>query len=78
MDWLQGEPTLDEALSDPVVQAIIIRDHVDTEGLRRFLAYARSREGVWFARRIDIARHWAKTHPHRRFERPSQMIAQSH
>jgi hypothetical protein len=38
MDWLQGEPTLDEALSDPVVQAIIIRDHVDAEGLRRFRA----------------------------------------
>ena len=42
-------------------------------GLKRFLDYARGHQGVWFARRIDIARHWAKTHPHRRFERPSQM-----
>jgi OHCU decarboxylase len=42
-------------------------------GLIRFLDYALSHEGVWFPRRIDIARHWAKTHPHRRFERPSQM-----
>ena len=42
-------------------------------GLRRFLDYARGHEGVWFARRIDIARHWAARHPHRRFERPSRM-----
>ena len=42
-------------------------------GLKRFLDYAQSHEGVWFARRIDIARHWAATHPHRRIERPSKM-----
>jgi OHCU decarboxylase len=42
-------------------------------GLKRFLDHALSHQGVWFARRIDIARHWAATHPHRRFERPSQM-----
>jgi len=37
MDWLQGEPKLDDLLSDPVVQAILIRDRVDPDGLRRFL-----------------------------------------
>lgn len=42
-------------------------------GLMRFLDYARGHKGVWFARRLDIARHWAKAHPHVRFERPSQM-----
>lgn len=42
-------------------------------GLIRFLDHAQSHTGVWFPRRIDIARHWAKTHPHKRFERPSQM-----
>jgi chitin deacetylase len=42
-------------------------------GLKKFLAYAKSHEGVWFPRRIDIAQHWKKTHPHKRFERPSQM-----
>jgi chitin deacetylase len=42
-------------------------------GLRRFLDYAKSHPGVWFARRIDIADHWRKTHPHKRFERPSHM-----
>ena len=42
-------------------------------GLKRFLDYAQSHEGVWFPRRIDIARHWAATHPHQRTERPSKM-----
>ncbi len=27
---------------------------------------------VWFARRIDIARHWAATHPPKRRDRPSR------
>jgi OHCU decarboxylase len=42
-------------------------------GLIRFLDYAQRHQDIWFARRIDIARHWAATHPHRRIERPSQM-----
>ncbi len=42
-------------------------------GLMRFLDHAQAHEGVWFARRIDIARHWATTHPHTRRERPSEM-----
>jgi OHCU decarboxylase len=42
-------------------------------GLQRFLDYAMAHQGVWFPRRIDIARHWAATHPHKRRERPSQM-----
>jgi OHCU decarboxylase len=42
-------------------------------GLKRFLDYAQSHDAVWFPRRIDIARHWLKAHPHQRFERPSQM-----
>jgi len=31
--------------------------------LKRFIDYARSHDAVWFARRIDIAKHWAETHP---------------
>ncbi len=42
-------------------------------GLARFLDYARGHEGVWFPRRIDIARHWAATHPPEQRERPSRM-----
>ena len=43
------------------------------QALRRFLEYVAAHEDVWFARRIDIATHWAKTHPHVRRARPSQM-----
>ena len=42
-------------------------------GLKRFLDYATGHDGVWFATRGDIARHWAATHPHVRRERPSRM-----
>jgi chitin deacetylase len=42
-------------------------------GLKRFLDYARGHDGVWFARRLEIAQHWAATHPHQRIERPAQM-----
>ena len=42
-------------------------------GLRRFMDYAAGHEGVWFPRRIDIARHWAATHPPVTQERPSEM-----
>ncbi len=41
--------------------------------LRRFMEYAKSHADVWFARRIDIAHHWAVTHPPVHYERPSQM-----
>jgi putative urate catabolism protein len=34
-----------------------------TASLARFVDYARSHEDVWFARRIDIARHWMLEHP---------------
>jgi urate oxidase len=33
--------------------------------LARFLDYATGHEAVWFARRVDIARHWIATHPYR-------------
>lgn len=42
--------------------------------LARFIDYVQSHEKVWIARRIDIAEHWAKTHPPKpATERPSQM-----
>ena len=31
--------------------------------LARFLDHVLARPGVWVARRVDIARHWADTHP---------------
>lgn len=42
-------------------------------GLQRFLEHALAKGGVWFARRADIAAHWARTHPPARRERPSAM-----
>jgi len=32
-------------------------------GLQRFVEYAQGHKDVWFARRLDIARHWIKVHP---------------
>lgn len=31
--------------------------------LKRFIEYVQAHDKVWIARRIDIARHWAKEHP---------------
>ena len=31
--------------------------------LKRFIDYAASHDNVWFAKRIEIADHWRKTHP---------------
>ncbi len=42
-------------------------------GLKRFIDHVRAHDGVWCPRRIDIARHWAATHPHLRRARPSRM-----
>jgi hypothetical protein len=35
--WLYGEPTLDEALADPVVFAVMESDEVDADDLRMML-----------------------------------------
>jgi len=42
-------------------------------GLKRFLDYISGFSDVWCPRRIDIAEHWAATHPHQRRDRPSTM-----
>ncbi len=34
------------------------------QALERFLAYAQGHQDVWFARRIEIARHWRAVHPY--------------
>ncbi len=33
-------------------------------GLQRLLDHIQKHEGVWVTRRLDIARHWIKTHPY--------------
>jgi len=42
-------------------------------GLARFLDYVASHDHVWVARRVDIARHWIRTHPPAGGYRPSRM-----
>ncbi|MET1077292.1 MAG: allantoinase PuuE [Pseudomonas sp.] len=37
--------------------------------LQRFIQYAQGHDQVWFARRVDIARHWQTTHPYTPQER---------
>ncbi|MBL3584035.1 allantoinase PuuE [Rhodovulum sulfidophilum] len=41
--------------------------------LKRFLDYIRGFDGVWVARRIDIAEHWASVNPPVLWERPTAM-----
>lgn len=43
------------------------------EAVRRFVEHANAHEGVWFATRLDIARHWKQVHPYQDRTRPSQM-----
>jgi OHCU decarboxylase len=42
-------------------------------GLKRFIDYIQTFEDIWCPTRIDIAKHWAAEHPHRRWDRPSEM-----
>ena len=42
-------------------------------GLKRFIDYVRMHKDVWTPTRLEIAGHWAETHPHTRKPRPSQM-----
>lgn len=42
-------------------------------GLKRFIDYIKGFDGVWTPTRLQIAQHWAKTHPAQEGKRPSQM-----
>ncbi len=43
------------------------------QALARFLDYIQRQPGVWVARRVDIARHWVRTHPPSGGLRPSTL-----
>ncbi len=45
--------------------------------LKRAIEHFKSHEGVWFATRLEIAEHWAKHHPARQRNRPSEMERES-
>jgi hypothetical protein len=42
MRWLHGEPTLVDVLSEPIVNALMERDQVDSDDLALFLEDVRS------------------------------------
>jgi hypothetical protein len=57
MDWLYGEPTLDEVLSDPTVHAVMDSDGIDKDVLRAFLHHVdRAKESAQFLARAAQAR----------------------
>lgn len=41
--------------------------------LRRVIEHMKSHDGVWFATRLEIAKHWAKEHPAPKVTPPSDM-----
>jgi OHCU decarboxylase len=43
------------------------------EALRQFLEFVNEHDDVWIATREQIAEHWRTTHPHKRYQRPSEM-----
>jgi OHCU decarboxylase len=45
--------------------------------LKRALDYMAAHDGVWFATRLQIAEHWAATHPPSHRARPSEMNLES-
>jgi len=46
------------------------------QALKRALDHMAGHPDVWFATRLDVARHWAETHPPAVKERPSEMSRQ--
>jgi hypothetical protein len=56
----QHHPTRNAGGARIAVQFVI---NYVTAALERFIDYAAGYERVWFARRIDIARHWIAAHP---------------
>ena len=44
--------------------------------IKRFIEHAASFKDVWFAKRIEVAKHWQKHHPPKQFEKPSNMSHQ--
>jgi putative urate catabolism protein len=57
-----------EGVTQPRIMSVGLHSRLSgrparARALGQFLDYARSFDGVWFCRRLDIARHWSQTHP---------------
>ena len=61
LDWLRGEPMLEELLRDPVLRILMRSDGIDPEDFRAFL---RELRGAARARRQRDTTGGASPHPH--------------
>lgn len=62
-DVLYEEGTTHPKMMSVGLHCRIIGKPSRSHGLAQFLKYASGKEGVWFARRIDIARWWQENYP---------------
>ena len=58
----------DEGATNPKMMSIGLHCRIGGKpsraaGLQQFLQYASKKQGVWFARRVDIARWWLENYP---------------
>ena len=51
MDWLHGEPCLDEVFADPIIRALMQRDGVDSLDLKALIEDVRHALQHWMAQR---------------------------
>jgi putative urate catabolism protein len=61
----------DEGAATPRIMSVGLHPRLSgrparARALAQFLDHARAFDGVWFCRRVDIARHWWREHPPRR------------
>jgi putative urate catabolism protein len=63
--YAEGDPSGPDApkMLSIGLHARIVGRPARLAALARFLAHAQSHAGVWFARRVDVARHWLDVHP---------------
>ncbi len=63
-DCLYGEGAETPKMMSVGLHARIIGKPGRIQALKRFIDYTKNFDRVWYARRIDIARHWIENHPH--------------
>jgi allantoinase len=66
--WAEGARDPAEGRGGPAMMSIGMHSRLlgrpgRIRALQRFLDHVQAHEGVWVARRIDIARHWQAVHP---------------
>ena len=62
-DWLWDEGATHPRMMSIGLHPRLVGQAARASALAEFLDYAKGRGGVWFARRVDIARWWREHHP---------------